>query len=283
MCRSCSVASRLRCAGSRTTTTGATRCAAPCCSTPRPTCWCSAWASGRCGKWPTGCTAASASTEIRDVRGTALLVNDAEMKRHEADPARMVADRKTVVLPSYEEVVADKRAFALMSRSFQLETNPGNARPLAQRHGQRGVYYNPPAFPLEDGAGSGGTSVSMDELYDLPFTRVPHPMYTERIPGYDTVKHSSCSCAAASAGARSARSPSTRAASSRTARPRACCARSARCAGRATSAGPSPTSAGRPPTCTSSPARARRSSRSAGACPACTRACARTSGPTTAR
>ncbi len=68
----------------------------------------------------------------------------------------MVADRKTVVLPSYEEVVADKRAFALMSRSFQLETNPGNARPLAQRHGQRGVYFNPPAFPLEDGAGSGG-------------------------------------------------------------------------------------------------------------------------------
>ena len=77
-----------------------------------------------------------------------------------------------------------------MSRAFQLETNPGNARPLAQRHGQRGVYYNPPAFPLEDGAGSGGGAVSMDELYDLPFTRVPHPMYTERIPGYETVKHS---------------------------------------------------------------------------------------------
>src|SRR5215475_5513661 len=72
--------------------------------------------------------------EIRDVRGTAFLINDAEMKRHEADPARMVADRKTVVLPSYEDVVADTRAFALMSRAFQLETNPGNARPLAQRH-----------------------------------------------------------------------------------------------------------------------------------------------------
>ncbi|MBI3265383.1 MAG: hypothetical protein HYZ58_19815, partial [Acidobacteria bacterium] len=81
--------------------------------------------------------------EIRDMRGTAFLINDAEMKGHEADPARMVADRKTVVLPSYEQVAADKHAFALMSRSFQLETNPGNARPLAQRHGQRGVYFNP--------------------------------------------------------------------------------------------------------------------------------------------
>jgi uncharacterized radical SAM protein YgiQ len=140
-------------------------------------------------------------SEIRDVRGTAFLLNDAEMKRHEADPARMVADRKVVVLPSYEEVSTDKRAFAEMSRKFQLETNPGNARPLAQRHAARGVYFNPPAFPLEDGAGTldtraGGRlsarepAISMDELYDLPFTRVPHPMYTERIPGYETVKHS---------------------------------------------------------------------------------------------
>jgi uncharacterized radical SAM protein YgiQ len=128
--------------------------------------------------------------EIRDVRGTAFPISDAEMRRHEADPARMVADRKTVVLPSYEEVVADKRAFARMSRAFQLETNPGNARPLAQRHGARGVYYNPPALPLEDGAGRGAGAVSMDELYDLPFTRQPHPMYRERIPAYDTVKHS---------------------------------------------------------------------------------------------
>ncbi|HYE90130.1 MAG TPA: YgiQ family radical SAM protein, partial [Terriglobales bacterium] len=139
--------------------------------------------------------------DIRDVRGTALLINDAEMKRHEADPARMVAERKVVVLPSYEEVAADKRAFAEMSRRFQLETNPGNARPLAQRHGQRGVYFNPPALPLEDGAGGPGgggpaadkhlrNAISMDELYDLPFTRLPHPMYTERIPAYDTVKHS---------------------------------------------------------------------------------------------
>jgi radical SAM superfamily enzyme YgiQ (UPF0313 family) len=150
--------------------------------------------------------------DIRDVRGTAFPVGDEEMRRHEADPARMVADRKVVVLPSYEDVSTDKRAFAEMSRRFQLETNPGNARPLAQRHAARGVYFNPPALPLEDGAGSvdtraggrlsarepaismdltaHGRQVSMDELYDLPFTRVPHPMYTERIPAYDTVKHS---------------------------------------------------------------------------------------------
>ncbi|OJH40647.1 YgiQ family radical SAM protein [Cystobacter ferrugineus] len=129
--------------------------------------------------------------ELRDVRGTAYLINDEAMKVHEADPARRAADQKTVVLPSYEEVVADKEAFARMSRDFQMETNPGNGRPLAQRHGNRAVYFNPPALPLEDGAGKGNSaSVAMDELYDLKFNRVPHPMYREPIPAYETVKHS---------------------------------------------------------------------------------------------
>ncbi len=129
--------------------------------------------------------------DLKDVRGTAYLINDEAMKVHEADPARRAADQKTVVLPSYEDVVADKEAFARMSRDFQLETNPGNGRPLAQRHGNRAVYFNPPARPLEDGAGKGeSTSVSMDELYDLKFNRVPHPMYAEKIPAYETVKHS---------------------------------------------------------------------------------------------
>src|SRR5262249_56517791 len=79
-------------------------------------------------------------------------------------------------------------------RLFHYETNPFNARPLFQRHGDRGVYYNPPAFPLEDGAGEdgryNGDAVAMDELYDLPFARVPHPSYAEPIPAYETVKHS---------------------------------------------------------------------------------------------
>ncbi len=132
--------------------------------------------------------------QLRDIRGTAYLVNDEEARRHEADPARRAADHKTVVLPSYEDVVASKEAFARMSHDFQLETNPGNGRPLLQRHGDRAVYFNPPAFPLEDGVGDpaqGQANVAMDELYDLPFNRAPHPMYgAEGIPAFETVKHS---------------------------------------------------------------------------------------------
>jgi uncharacterized radical SAM protein YgiQ len=87
-----------------------------------------------------------------------------------------------VILPSYEEVKASKAAFAEMSRAFQLETNPGNARPLLQPHGAEAVHFNPPASPLE--------TPQMDELYDLPFARVPHWSYAAPIPAYETVKHS---------------------------------------------------------------------------------------------
>mgnify|MGYP003340867670 CR=1 FL=1 len=69
-----------------------------------------------------------------------------------------------------------------LSRAFQHETNPGNGRPLVQPHGHEAVYFNPPAEPLD--------TALMDSLYDLPFTRLPHPSYSERIPAYETVKHS---------------------------------------------------------------------------------------------
>ena len=118
--------------------------------------------------------------EMRDIRGTAYALRKGEWE--DIEPSAYVTDKKTVILPSYEAVAADKMAFAEMSRAFQFETNPGNARPLLQPHGHEAVYLNPPAWPLE--------TRDMDELYDLPFTRVPHFRYTEPIPAYETAKHS---------------------------------------------------------------------------------------------
>src|SRR5690606_7832668 len=121
---------------------------------------------------------------LTDIRGTAHVLNRPEQWRPLAeDASQFVRDGKIVLLPSYEEVVRDKRAFAEMSRRLQLETNPGNARPLLQPHGDQAVYLNPPGLPLEES--------DMDGLYDLPFARTPHPRYgSERIPAFDTVKHS---------------------------------------------------------------------------------------------
>jgi uncharacterized radical SAM protein YgiQ len=131
---------------------------------------------------------------IRDVRGTAWMASKAEVPELQSRKSRYITDGGVVVLPSYEEVVADKVAYARMARDFQRETNPGNARPLIQGHGDRVVYFNPPALPLDDGTESArspaGQRLSMDDLYDLPFNRAPHPRYQAKIPAYETVKHS---------------------------------------------------------------------------------------------
>ena len=117
---------------------------------------------------------------LRDVRGTAHVRRKGEWE--ELEQSRFVRDRKALFLPSYEEVSEDKEAFSRMSRAFQHETNPGNARPMVQPHGHEAVYFNPPALPLSE--------AEMDALYDLPFQRRPHFAYSARIPAFDTVKHS---------------------------------------------------------------------------------------------
>ena len=123
-------------------------------------------------------------SQLTDVRGTAYpLKNRAAWEPLLAKESRFTTDGGIVVLPSYEEVTKDKKAFAQMSRAFQFETNAHNGRPLLQVHGSEAVYFNSPGLPLDE--------AEMDGLYDLPFQRRPHPSYgTERIPAYETVKDS---------------------------------------------------------------------------------------------
>jgi uncharacterized radical SAM protein YgiQ len=124
---------------------------------------------------------------LTDIRGTAhVKKNRKEWEPLLAQASRYVTDGKVVVLPSYDDVAANtpegKAAFARMSRAFQYETNPFNGRPILQPHGDEAVYFNSPAQPLSE--------EEMDGLYDLPFVRAEHPSYQERIPAFETVKHS---------------------------------------------------------------------------------------------
>ena len=85
-------------------------------------------------------------------------------------------------LPSYEEVVADKHAFAEATRIIHNETNPHNARAIFQRHGTQTVVCNVPQMPISEAA--------MDQIYGLPYTRQPHPVYKETIPAFEMIKNS---------------------------------------------------------------------------------------------
>jgi uncharacterized radical SAM protein YgiQ len=92
-------------------------------------------------------------------------------------------EHSVIRLPSYEQVVADPVYYAHASRILHMESNPGNARALVQRHGAQDVWLNPPPIPL--------TTAEMDWVYDLPYQRRPHPSYGKRnIPAYKMIRFS---------------------------------------------------------------------------------------------
>jgi uncharacterized radical SAM protein YgiQ len=91
---------------------------------------------------------------------------------------KMPAREKTVIrLPSYEQVKSDAVLYAHANRVLHLETNPGNARALVQKHGDRDLWVTPPPIPLATG--------EMDHVFDLPYARSPHPRYADENGGHD--------------------------------------------------------------------------------------------------
>ncbi len=86
-------------------------------------------------------------------------------------------------LPNFKNVSKDPVLYAHTSRILHLETNPGNARPLVQRHGERDVWLNPPPLPL--------STKEMDKVYELPYNRLPHNSYGDKkIPAYEMIRFS---------------------------------------------------------------------------------------------
>jgi uncharacterized radical SAM protein YgiQ len=110
---------------------------------------------------------------MRDLRGVAYRLGASESPPQEG----------SLMLPSFELVARDKRAFAHMTKIAHLETNPHNARRLLQQHDREWVVVNPPALPLAE--------AEMDRVYGLPYTRRPHPSYgRQSIPAYEVVRDS---------------------------------------------------------------------------------------------
>jgi uncharacterized radical SAM protein YgiQ len=111
--------------------------------------------------------------QLRDLRGVVYRLGAGDT----------LGGEEALVLPSYEEVSTDRRAFARMTQIAHRHTNPYNARRLVQYHGREAVVVNPPPEPL--------TEAEMDRVYGLPYTRRPHPRYAgEPIPALEVVKDS---------------------------------------------------------------------------------------------
>ena len=127
-----------------------------------------------------------------------IVLQGALAVRREKPAGRIVMpprERTVIRLPSFEQVRSDPVLYAHANRVLHLETNPGNARALVQRHGEgntsRDVWINPPPIPL--------ATTEMDHVFDLPYARAPHPAYadadgrhdgTTKIPAWEMIRFS---------------------------------------------------------------------------------------------
>ncbi len=130
---------------------------------------------------------------IRDIRGTAFLCDgvpegwtviaaDSIDQPVSTGPSRG-AEPTAVRLPGFDLVKDDPVLYAHASRLLHQESNPGNARALVQRHGDKELWLNPPPIPL--------ATAEMDGVYALPYGRAPHPAYGEaRIPAWEMIRFS---------------------------------------------------------------------------------------------
>ncbi len=102
---------------------------------------------------------------------------------HFYSQVKLARDSTVIRLPSFEKVRNDAVLYAHANRVLHLETNPGNARALVQRHGDVDVWLNPPPIPL--------STEEMDYVFGMPYARVPHPSYEgKKIPAYEMIRFS---------------------------------------------------------------------------------------------
>ncbi len=91
---------------------------------------------------------------------------------------------ETVELASHETCLEDKIKYAANFKIVEVESNKWQANRIIQKTGERTLVINPPYKTMDE--------KEIDQSFDLPYTRLPHPKYKNRgaIPAYDMIKFS---------------------------------------------------------------------------------------------
>ena len=110
---------------------------------------------------------------IHDLRGTVWVTS-----------SQAQLPENKILIPSEGEVRENKEKFCEAFRLWYGEQDSRTARPVVQQSGNRYVVQTPPALPL--------STVELDRIYSLPFTRRAHPSYLKKggIPALTVVETS---------------------------------------------------------------------------------------------
>ncbi len=127
-----------------------------------------------------------AVVEVADALDSGLTVSDLTFISGTVYKTRRSEDvYEGILLPSYEELLQDRKKYAESFRVQYRNTDPFTAKPLIEPYGaKRFVVQNPPARPL--------TEQEMDDIYELPYMRASHPLYEKAggVPALSEIRFS---------------------------------------------------------------------------------------------
>ncbi len=91
---------------------------------------------------------------------------------------------KDITINSHQNCLEDKKAFAANFKQIEQESNKIFANRTIQNISEKRVIINPPFQTMSE--------KEIDNSFDLPYTRLPHPKYKKRgtIPAYEMIKFS---------------------------------------------------------------------------------------------
>ena len=110
--------------------------------------------------------------DMHDIKGTCYLVENKDTPYGGAE------------CPSFENVVASKKEYAVSCRIQQDEQDFFRGKMLKQKHGKMMLVQNQPMEPL--------SGPELDKIYELPYMRTYHPSYEKDggVPGIAEVEFS---------------------------------------------------------------------------------------------
>ncbi len=115
------------------------------------------------------------------IDGTCRRLTDREMTLQFPDMSCPDNGQKIRLLPSWADIEKDKNLFMEAERTIDLQARSCSREILVQRQQSSWIVQYPASPPL--------TTTELDALYQLPFSRKPHPT-TPDIPAYTMIRHS---------------------------------------------------------------------------------------------
>ncbi len=114
--------------------------------------------------------------DIKDTNQIAYIEKGHKVEKH--------SQWETLELASHEVCLKDKLKYAANFKIVEVESNKWQANRILQKVGKNTLVINPPYVTM--------TEKEMDQSFDLPYTRLPHPKYKNRgpIPAYEMIKFS---------------------------------------------------------------------------------------------